>query len=44
MTDAWRVFNNMLVSLGPLLSGLIGIALLGMALAALFYAIRRASS
>lgn len=44
MTDAWRVFNNMFVSLQPLLSGVVGIALMILAVGGLLYLIRRASS
>lgn len=44
MTDAWRVFNNMFVSLQPLMSGVVGIALLVLAVGGLFYLVRKASS
>ena len=44
MTDAWRVFNNMLVSVSPLVGALIGIGLLGMAVGALVLIVRRSYS
>lgn len=44
MDQAWRVFNNMFVSLQPLVSGVVGIALLVLAVGGLFYLVRKASS
>lgn len=43
MTDAWRVFNNLFVSLAPLTSAIIGIAVFGLALSVIFYVVRRAT-
>lgn len=43
MTDAWRVWNNMFVSMAPLTAALIGISLFGLALGVIFYIVRRAT-
>lgn len=44
MTDAWRVFNNLLVSLFPVIAAFVGISLLGLVLAILVTVVRRSSS
>lgn len=43
MTDSWRVFNNLFVSMAPLTSALIGISVFGLALGVIFYLVRRAT-
>lgn len=43
MSDAWRVWNNMFVSMAPLTAAVIGISLFGLALGVIFYIVRRST-
>ncbi|MDI3317242.1 MAG: hypothetical protein QJR14_06470 [Bacillota bacterium] len=41
MSEGWHVFNNLLVSLFPLLAAFVGIALLGLVLRVVLGVVRR---